>query len=105
MWQTVLSGGLAGCVCWTVSYPQDVVKSRLQLAAKVYPKHRWIPDGGFLNCGRSIIRQEGASALWTGFTPCLVRAFPVCAASFIAYEVVKEAFLKSDSVDGEPLLS
>ena len=29
--QTVLFGGLAGVACWTLSYPQDVVKSHLQL--------------------------------------------------------------------------
>ena len=28
---TVISGGLAGVACWTLSYPQDVVKSHVQL--------------------------------------------------------------------------
>ncbi len=91
---TLLAGGFAGCVCWTVSYPQDVVKSRLQLqplgSPRLYvPISRALPDGGFVHCFRSIVQREGPRALWKGFSPCLLRAFPANAAGFATYEKAK----------------
>jgi len=98
---TLLAGGLAGCVCWTVSYPQDVIKSRLQLQPlgrlPIYQTSRFIPDGGFFSCMRAIIREEGKMALWKGYTPCLLRAFPANAAGFFAYEMVKKSFFTDDN--------
>ncbi|OQR98504.1 carrier superfamily protein [Achlya hypogyna] len=90
---TLLAGGFAGCVCWTVSYPQDVVKSRLQLQPlgqpPLYAASRLIPDGGWWNCFRAIVKEEGPRALWKGYSPCLVRAFPANAAGFFTYEMVR----------------
>ncbi|ETW10221.1 hypothetical protein H310_00579 [Aphanomyces invadans] len=93
---TLLAGGFAGCVCWTVSYPQDVIKSRLQLQplghAPLFAKSPYIPDGGFMACAKAIVREQGWRGLWRGYTPCLLRAFPSNAAGFATYEMVKSVF-------------
>jgi solute carrier family 25 carnitine/acylcarnitine transporter 20/29 len=48
----MMAGGFAGVVCWVVSYPQDVVKSRLQVAPDtIPPRYKASPfwkDGGFI---------------------------------------------------------
>ncbi|RHZ26403.1 hypothetical protein DYB37_008019 [Aphanomyces astaci] len=100
---TLLAGGFAGCVCWTVSYPQDVIKSRLQLQPlgqpSSYATSTLCPDGGFIACAKSIVRQEGWRGLWRGDSPCLLRAFPSNAAGFATYEMVKSVFfLDKDGV-------
>eukprot|EP00455_Lapot_gusevi_P031054 TRINITY_DN3352_c0_g1_i3.p1 TRINITY_DN3352_c0_g1~~TRINITY_DN3352_c0_g1_i3.p1 ORF type:complete len:387 (+),score=61.16 TRINITY_DN3352_c0_g1_i3:77-1162(+) len=84
------AGGLAGIAAWICSYPQDIVKSRLQVQGdtRLYARHRWLPDGGFIDCWRKIVRKEGYRGLWTGFGACVVRAFPANAAGFVTYEVV-----------------
>jgi solute carrier family 25 carnitine/acylcarnitine transporter 20/29 len=52
-----------------VCLPQDVLKSRLQSA----PEGRY---SGIGDVARHLIREEGITALWKGFTPVMMRAFP-----------------------------
>lgn len=46
--ETAISGGLAGMLCWAVSYPQDIIKTKVQL--------QFVPsksiDGGFTECAK-----------------------------------------------------
>jgi len=99
---TVFSGGVAGMMCWTFSYPQDVIKSHLQLQRGAldysarYPAHRWFPDGGFISCFRTIMRSEGYRGFWHGYSAAAVRAFPANGAGFLAYEMVRKLFNRYD---------
>jgi len=95
----VLAGGISGIFCWLLSYPQDVIKTRIQTQpANAFPRSRWIPDGGFFSCARQIWRSEGVRGYWKGFSPVLLSAFPVNACGFLAYEgVVKLLVSQSDS--------
>ena len=80
----MVAGGFAGMACWGVSIPPDVLKSRFQTA----------PDGKYksvLDVYRTLIREEGAGALFTGFRPAMIRAFPANAACFLGMEVSKSA--------------
>lgn len=64
---TVLSGAMAGVVTVYATMPFDSIKTRLQ-AVDGHQRYR-----GSLDCFRSVITQEGVSALWRGTTPRLVR--------------------------------
>jgi len=86
----VVAGGLAGIFGWVFSYPMDYVKTQLQAEPYNQPsKFRFnsvLFDGGFLDCWRRTVSTEGHAALWRGFVPCAVRAFPANGAGFLAYE-------------------
>ena len=78
---TLCAGGFAGIANWAVCIPADVVKSRLQTAPEgMYPN-------GMRDVFREIIREEGAAALFKGFVPVMLRAFPANAACFFGVEL------------------
>lgn len=55
---------------WAIAIPPDVLKSRLQSA----------PEGMYKGLGDvffKLIREEGVTALFKGFGPIMLRAFPV----------------------------
>jgi len=110
-----IAGGIGGIGCWVFSYPQDVIKSRLQVtqnmivpinststssssspsAAHTPTTTRYILnsmykksiDGGFYDCFKRTIQEEGMSALWKGFGPCAARAFIANGVGLAAYEM------------------
>eukprot|EP00535_Pseudo-nitzschia_heimii_P006625 CAMPEP_0197179792 /NCGR_PEP_ID=MMETSP1423-20130617/4624_1 /TAXON_ID=476441 /ORGANISM="Pseudo-nitzschia heimii, Strain UNC1101" /LENGTH=349 /DNA_ID=CAMNT_0042629755 /DNA_START=66 /DNA_END=1115 /DNA_ORIENTATION=- len=82
------AGGFAGMACWGSSIVPDNLKSRFQTA----------PEGKFRGVAdvyRAVVKEEGYGALFTGFRPAMIRAFPANAACFLGMEVAKKllAFL------------
>ncbi len=80
MLSILAAGGFSGIVCWIVSIPPDVLKSKFQTA----------PPGqynGILDVYRELMRKEGPMAMFTGIRPALLRAFPANAACFLGVEV------------------
>ena len=79
------AGGFAGMACWGVSIAPDVLKSRYQTA----------PEGkysGVLDVYKTLVKTEGYGALFTGFRPAMIRAFPANAACFLGMELGRKAF-------------
>jgi len=79
--KTVIAGGAAGVTLWTIIFPADVVKSRLQVSGSTKP---------MLVLMSEIYRQEGIMALYNGLGPTLIRTFPATGALFLAYETSKK---------------
>jgi solute carrier family 25 carnitine/acylcarnitine transporter 20/29 len=77
----LLCGGVAGIGCWLASYPQDLIKSRLQVQSAANS-----PYLGFIDCAAKTLRTEGFRGLWVGFGTCAARAFIANAVGFFAYE-------------------
>ncbi|XP_028308997.1 mitochondrial carnitine/acylcarnitine carrier protein [Gouania willdenowi] len=76
----LLAGGMAGILNWTIALPPDVLKSNFQTAA----------DGRYrnlLDVLTTLLREEGATALYKGFNAVFLRAFPANAACFLGFEV------------------
>ncbi|KAE9453423.1 hypothetical protein C3L33_14631, partial [Rhododendron williamsianum] len=84
----LLAGGLAGVASWILSYPLDVVKTRLQAQSQsTSPKY-----GGIIDCFSKSVREEGYAVLWRGLGTALARAFIVNGAIFTAYETALRFF-------------
>ncbi|XP_078720975.1 mitochondrial ornithine transporter 1 [Lampetra fluviatilis] len=84
----LVSGGMAGVFLWVVVYPLDSVKSRIQVMSMSSRQP------GFLAATASIIRADGIMALYSGFTPTIIRAFPANAALFLAYEFTRSSLMR-----------
>jgi hypothetical protein len=74
----LLAGGVSGTLSWVLTYPIDVVKSRLQTDGM---------DGvnrysGFMDCLKKSIQAEGYGVMTRGLTSTILRAFPTNAATF-----------------------
>ena len=78
---TLAAGGFAGIANWSVCIPADVLKSRLQTA----PEGKY-PDG-IRGVFREIMQHKGPTALFKGFVPVMLRAFPANAACFMGVEL------------------
>ena len=66
-----ISGGLAGCNSWLLTYPIDTIKTRYQLDQT-----------------KGTMDMFKRGGLWNGLSYCLLRAFLVNGISFTCYEMV-----------------
>lgn len=91
-WAKFVAGGFAGVALWGVSYPADVIKTRMHMeegsgavsASNPGKKRIW-------NVVADIIRKEGVSTLFRGYSAALLRAFPANGAFFAFYEITNDA--------------
>lgn len=70
----LLAGGIAGTASWLLTYPLDVIKSRIQADNNRYT--------GVVNCFKQSIKTEGYSCLYRGVSSTILRAFPTNAVTF-----------------------
>jgi len=80
-WQILLFGGLSGFGEWLPGYPLDVIKSKYQTDDVKNPKYTSIAD-----CARKIYANSGIRGFYRGIVPCLLRAPPANAATFLGFE-------------------
>ncbi|XP_027896584.1 mitochondrial basic amino acids transporter-like [Xiphophorus couchianus] len=80
----LFSGGMAGIASWIVTYPADVIKSRLQ-ADGVGRVNQY---SSIADCVRQSVRKEGYMVFTRGLTSTVLRAFPVNAATFATVTLV-----------------
>jgi len=78
---TALAGSAAGVCYWTIPFPADTVKSKLQTDPRFAGR-------AFDDVFRTVIREDGVRGLYRGVGITAARAAPAHAALFFAYEVV-----------------
>ncbi|CAK8692490.1 mitochondrial basic amino acids transporter-like [Clavelina lepadiformis] len=90
-WQGIskmlMAGGISGMASWTITYPVDVVKSRLQADGA---GGRPLKYTGGWHCYETILKSEGKKVLFRGLNSCLLRAFPVNAATFAVVDITSQ---------------
>lgn len=79
--RTMCAGSVGGLVLWTVIFPADVIKSRIQVQNM---------SASMLSVGADIVRKEGPLALYNGLKPTLIRTIPATACLFVVYEYSKK---------------
>jgi len=84
-WAELTSGGIAGIVSQTASYPLEVIRRRMQVGGAV-------GDGRRLGLGetaRIIFRERGVRGYFVGLTIGYVKVMPMAAVAFYTYERAK----------------
>uniref|UniRef100_A0A803W270 Solute carrier family 25 member 43 n=2 Tax=Ficedula albicollis TaxID=59894 RepID=A0A803W270_FICAL len=79
-WRAIMAGSLAGMVATVVTYPSDVIKTRLIVQNRLEPSYE-----GILHAFYKIYHQEGLRALYRGVSPAILGAVPFSAGSFFVY--------------------
>ena len=82
----LFSGGMAGIGFWFFIYPVDVVKSKMQVVKESAQGTR---QGG-AELAKEIWNRDGVKGFYRGLVPCLLRAFPAAASTFLVYEYSKD---------------
>ncbi|ORZ35139.1 putative YMC1-protein of the mitochondrial carrier family [Catenaria anguillulae PL171] len=82
-WKVMTYGALSGYSLWISVFPIDVIKSKLQTDA-FDPTNRKYSSA--LDCFRQTLKAEGIRGLYRGFVPCMLRAAPVNAITFLGFE-------------------
>lgn len=90
-----MAGGIAGTFSWLISFPIDVVKSRLQVdGIDGKPKYK-----NAIDCVRISHKEEGLAFLTRGLNSTLMRAFPMNAVCFLVVSYVMKFFQNSPSIE------
>ena len=85
-WKLFVTGGICGYFYWGPWYPLDAVKSKIQADSFANPRYH-----GIVDCIKKTMATEGVAGFYKGFWPCILRAFPVNATTFLAYELTMRA--------------
>ncbi|XP_021105784.1 solute carrier family 25 member 43 isoform X2 [Heterocephalus glaber] len=79
-WRSIVAGSLAGMVSAIVTYPTDLIKTRLIVQNMLEPSYR-----GLLHAFSTIYQQEGFLALYRGVSLTVLGALPFSAGSLLVY--------------------
>ena len=92
----MLAGAMAGISYWTIPFPADTVKSKIQTAPPGVKLKFWPTM-------MDILKKEGVPGLYRGWLVTVLRAAPANAAVFYSYEVCMHAM--GESTHGHPALA
>lgn len=84
-WAELTSGGIAGLIAQTCSYPLEVIRRRMQVSGAV-------GDGHKMRLGETavlVFRERGFRGFFVGLTIGYVKIIPMAAVSFYTYERMK----------------
>ncbi|XP_053926118.1 electrogenic aspartate/glutamate antiporter SLC25A12, mitochondrial [Cuculus canorus] len=84
----LLAGAIAGVPAASLVTPADVIKTRLQVAARAGQT----TYSGVIDCFRKILREEGASAFWKGAGARVFRSSPQFGVTLVTYELLQRWF-------------
>mmetsp|Transcript_49013 Transcript_49013/g.52918 ORF Transcript_49013/g.52918 Transcript_49013/m.52918 type:complete len:385 (-) Transcript_49013:420-1574(-) len=90
----IISGAVAATTAWTVGYPFDIIKTRIQ-ATTTTNKSKFTTTTnnilGVYETGRQLIKEANGNiirGLYRGFTVKLMRAIPASMIGFVTYEYI-----------------
>ncbi|EMP38672.1 Calcium-binding mitochondrial carrier protein Aralar1 [Chelonia mydas] len=82
------AGAIAGVPAASLVTPADVIKTRLQVAARAGQT----TYSGVIDCFRKILREEGPSAFWKGAMARVFRSSPQFGVTLVTYELLQRWF-------------
>ncbi|CAH8274606.1 unnamed protein product [Arabidopsis lyrata] len=81
---SLLAGACAGVSQTILTYPLELVKTRLTIQRGVYK--------GIFDAFLKIIREEGPTELYRGLAPSLIGVVPYAATNYFAYDSLRKAY-------------
>lgn len=88
-----MAGMVSSTVAQTVTYPLNVVRTRLQTQGT---NGRIKKYNGMVDCFVKVVRQKGVRALFSGLTANYLKAIPASGCAFIVFEKVQTALVGDD---------
>ncbi|KAF1763657.1 hypothetical protein GCK72_011924 [Caenorhabditis remanei] len=82
------SAFIAGVPAAGLVTPADVIKTRLQVAARAGQT----TYNGVIDCARKLLKEEGPMSLWKGTAARVCRSSPQFAVTLLTYEVLQRLF-------------
>ncbi|ORX97735.1 mitochondrial carrier [Basidiobolus meristosporus CBS 931.73] len=82
-WKVCAYGAAAGYAMWLTVYPIDIIKSKLQTDSFDSASQKY---KSMIDCARKTFAHEGAAGFFRGIAPCIIRAAPANAATFVGFE-------------------
>ncbi|KAK9720277.1 Mitochondrial carrier protein ymc2 [Basidiobolus ranarum] len=82
-WKVCTFGAAAGYAMWLTIYPIDIIKSKLQTDSFDSASQKY---KSMIDCARKTFAHEGAAGFFRGIAPCIIRAAPANAATFVGFE-------------------
>ncbi|XP_027020235.2 calcium-binding mitochondrial carrier protein Aralar1 [Tachysurus fulvidraco] len=86
--QLLIAGAIAGVPAASLVTPADVIKTRLQVAARAGQT----TYSGVIDCFRKIHREEGFKAFWKGAGARVCRSSPQFGVTLVTYELLQRWF-------------
>ncbi|XP_049583456.1 electrogenic aspartate/glutamate antiporter SLC25A12, mitochondrial [Syngnathus scovelli] len=86
--QLLTAGAIAGVPAASLVTPADVIKTRLQVAARAGQT----TYNGVIDCFRKILKEEGFTALWKGAGARVFRSSPQFGVTLVTYELLQRWF-------------
>lgn len=83
---SLIAGACAGVSSTLVTYPLELVKTRLTVQRGVYE--------GLLDAFVKILKEGGPGELYRGLTPSLIGVIPYAATNYCAYDTLRKAYTK-----------
>ncbi|KAF5905853.1 calcium-binding mitochondrial carrier protein Aralar1-like, partial [Clarias magur] len=86
--QLLIAGAIAGVPAASLVTPADVIKTRLQVAARAGQT----TYNGVIDCSKKIFREEGFRAFWKGAGARVCRSSPQFGVTLVTYELLQRWF-------------
>ncbi|KAJ2785681.1 hypothetical protein H4R18_000372 [Coemansia javaensis] len=94
---SLAAGTIAGAVEGAVTYPTELVKTKIQLqGSQQYLAQGGRAYAGPIDCARATVRAEGVRGLYRGLTPMLLGNAAKAGVRFLTYDTVKAQLRDAD---------